>query len=80
MNHWQTEKMAEFHRQDILNDIEQIRLANLATQSRVYRPGLFTRTMHSFAVWMITTGKELHNRYEIPTAHSHQKASNSFAR
>jgi len=79
MNHWHTEKMAEFHRQDIVNDIEQTRLANLATQSRVYRPGLFTRTMHSFAIWMITTGKELHKRYELPAAHCHQKASKSFA-
>jgi len=80
MNHWHTEKMAEFHRQDIINDIEQIRLVNLATQSRVYRPGLFTRTMHNFAVWMITTGKELHNRYELPIAHSHHSPSKSFAR
>lgn len=79
MNYWTTEKMAEFHRQDIVNDIEQIRLVNLATQSRVYRPGLFTRTMHTFAVWMIATGKELHNRYELPATHCHKKTSNSFA-
>ena len=80
MNHWHTEKMAEFHRQDIINDVEQTRLVNLATQSRAYRPGLFTRTMHSFAVWMITTGKELHKRYELPTANSHHSPSKSFAR
>lgn len=78
MNHWHIEKMAEFRRQDILNDIEQIRLVNLATQSRVFRPGMFTRIMHSFAAWMISTGKKLHKRYELPTAHSHQSASRSF--
>jgi len=76
MNHWHNEYMAEYHRQDILNDSEQTRLA---MQSRVYRPGLFARTMHNLAAWMISTGKELHKRYELPTAHSHKRSS-SFAR
>jgi len=80
MNHWQNEKMAEFHREDLLHDVEQISLANLATQSRTYRPGLFTRVMHNIAGWMISTGRELHERYEIPSAHSHQTQSSSFAR
>jgi len=78
MNHWQNEKMAEFHREDLLHDVEQISLANLAMQSRAYHPSLFTRTMHSLASWLITTGKELHKRYELPTAHSHHSPSSSF--
>ena len=80
MNHWQNEYMAEYHRQDLIEQSKQIQLAHLATQSRVYHPGLFARTMHSFAVWMIATGKDLHNRYELPTAHCHQTRSNSYAR
>ena len=80
MNHWHNEKMAELHRADLINDSEQIRLANLAIQSRVYHPSLFTRTMHSIAGWMIVKGKKLHARYEIPTEHCHQVPSNSFAR
>jgi hypothetical protein len=80
MNNWHDEYMAEFHRKDLLNDSEQIRLGNLAMRSRVYRPSLFNRTMHSFAGWMISTGKELHERYEIPSTHCHRTTSNSFAR
>ncbi len=80
MNHWNNEKMAEFHREDILKDVEQTRLAKLAMQSQVYRPSLFTRTMHGVASWMILKGKELHARYELPAEHCHKMPSNSFAR
>ncbi|HEY5730008.1 MAG TPA: hypothetical protein VIS72_08145 [Anaerolineales bacterium] len=80
MNDWNNDYLAEFHRQDLLRETEQICLANLAMQSRVYRPSLFTRAMHGFASWMILAGKKLHNRYEIPTAHTHQTTSSSFAR
>ena len=80
MNYWHIEKMDEIHRTDLINDREQIRLENLVMQSRVYRPSLFKRTMHSIASWMILKGKELHARYELPTEHSHQMPSKSFAR
>jgi hypothetical protein len=80
MNNWHNEYMAEYHRNDLLDDNEQIRLANLAVHSHVYRPGLFTRLMHGFASWMISTGRELLERYEIPTAHCHQTTSSWFAR
>lgn len=78
MNHWHNDYMAEYHRQDLIDDSERVRLASLAKQSRVHAPGLFTRTMHNLAAWMISTGKELHERYELPNAHSH-KRSRSFA-
>ena len=66
MNNWTQEFMAEYHRQDILKEAEQIRLENFAIRSRVYRPGLFERTMFRFANWMIFTGKNLRKRYEVP--------------
>jgi hypothetical protein len=78
MNHWHIENMAEIHRKDLLFDGERHRLENSATNSRQNQPGLFTRTMHSLAVWMISAGRELHNHYELPTAHSHQNHSGSF--
>ena len=80
MNYWHIEKMDEIHRTDLINEREQIRLENRVMQSRAYRPSLFTRTMHSIASWMILKGKELHARYELPTEHSHQLPSKSFAR
>jgi hypothetical protein len=66
MNHWHNEFMAEYHRQDILKHVEQIRLEEIALQSRVYRPGFFARTMYKVANWMISTGKQLRKRYEVP--------------
>ena len=66
MNNWNNEYMAEYHRQEILDEVEQIRLERLVVGSRVYRPGVFERTMFNFANWMISTGKQLRKRYEIP--------------
>ena len=66
MHNWHDEFMAEYHRQDILKEVEHIRLERIALKSRVYRPGLFERTMYNFANWMISTGKQLRKRYEVP--------------
>jgi len=66
MNHWHNEFMAEYHRQDILNEVDHIHLETLAVGSRVYQPGFFARTMYNFANWMISTGKQLRKRYEMP--------------
>jgi hypothetical protein len=66
MNNWHNEFMAEYHRQDILKQVEHIRLEELAVKSRVYRPGFFARTIYNFANWMISTGKQLRKRYEVP--------------
>jgi len=78
MNHWNDEFMAEYRRQEILHEMEQIRLEKIAVRSRVYRPGLFERSMFNFANWMISTGKQLRKRYEIPTVDC-SKSPTSFA-
>lgn len=80
MNYWQDEKTAEYNRQRILEEVEQIRLERAALKSRVYRPGLFERTMFNFANWMISTGKQLRTRYEVPSTNCNQTTSESFAR
>ena len=79
MNHWNDEFMAEYHRQEILSEIEQIHLEKIAVSSRVYRPGLFERTMINFANWMISTGKQLRKRYEIPAVDCSKSRTGSFA-
>ncbi len=66
MSHWQINDMSESHRHRIIEEMEQIRLEDLALQSRIYRPRFFARTMFTFANWMISTGKQLRKRYEIP--------------
>ena len=80
MNNCHNEYMAEYHHRDLLKQSEQIKLANLAAKSRVYRPNLFTRAMFNFANWMITTGKQLRKRYEIPTVKCNNSPKGSFAR
>ena len=90
MNNWHNEFMAEFHRQDILEEAEQIRLERIALKSRVYRPRFYTRTMFNFANWMIATGKKLRKRYtrstpqsgsvdEVPAVDCSKKPTGSFA-
>ncbi len=80
MNHWQDEIHAEYHRQRILDEVKQIQLEKLALKSRVYRPGVFERTMFRFANWMISTGRQLRQRYEIPQANCNKSTSSGFAR
>ena len=79
MNYWQDEKTAEYNRQRIWDEVEQIRLEKLALKSRVYRPGLFERTMFNFANWMISSGKQLRKRYEVPSKNCTKTPSESFA-
>jgi hypothetical protein len=79
MNNWHDEYMAEYHRQEILDQVEQIRLEKIAVKSRVYGPGLFERTMFNFANWMISTGKQLRKRYEIPCVDCSNSSTRSLA-
>ena len=66
MKHWEDEFNAEYQRLQIAEEFRQIRLERSSLGSRLYRPGLFARTMFNFANWMISTGKTLRKRYEIP--------------
>ena len=75
MNFWMDEKTAEYNRQRIVDEIEQIRLERLVTKSRVYRPRFFARMMFSFANWMISAGKGLRARYEVPAVNCNKTES-----
>jgi len=81
MDNWHHELMTEYHRhhrQRMLEAVEQIRLERLALKSRVYRPGLFARTMYNFANWMISTGKQLRKRYQVPAVDCSKTRTESF--
>ena len=79
MNYFQDEYTAEYNRQRILDEVKQINLEKVALKSRVYRPGLFERTMFNFANWMVSTGKHLRKRYEIPSVDCSNSPSQNFA-
>ena len=71
---------AEYNRQRIVEEMEQIRLEKLALRSHVHRPGLFERTMFNFANWMISTGGRLRKRYEIPAMSCSHPPTETYAR
>ena len=79
MNFYQDELTAEYNRQRIVDEFEQIKLEKLARKSRPYRPGLFERSMFNFANWMIFTGKQLRRRYETPAANCNKRPTGNFA-
>jgi hypothetical protein len=86
MNNWQNEFMAEYHRQDILEEAEHIRLEKLALQPRANCPNLLERTTFTFANWMISRGKQLRKRYtlsspvdEAPAVNCSNSPAGSFA-
>ena len=79
MNYFQHEQTAKYNRQKIDEEITQIRLEQLALKSRPYKPGRFTRIMFNFANWMISTGKQLRKRYEVPVANCNNSPSKGFA-
>ena len=80
MNHYQDELTAEYHRQQIADEMKQIRLEQIALKSRPYKPGRYERTMFNFANWMISTGKQLRKRYEVPVTNCNKSHSKGFAR
>jgi hypothetical protein len=80
MNNWNDVYMAEYHRQDLIREAEQIRLEKLGMSSRVYHPNLFTRTMFKVGNWMIAKGRQIRQRYEIPAAACNNTPTESLAR
>lgn len=80
MNHWHLEVMAEIHRRGIQHEMRAIRLERQAQDARPYRPGWFSRAMFNLANWMITAGKQLRRRYEVPVVDCGRRTTRSFAR
>jgi len=79
MNHYQDELTAKYNQQRIQEELKQIRLEQFALKSRIYKPGRFEKMMFAFANWMISTGKQLRKRYEVPVAKCNKSPSKGFA-
>jgi hypothetical protein len=79
MNYHQDELTAQYNRQRVREDANLIRLENRAAHAKADHASLFTMTMHHISIWMISTGKNLHKRYDLPVTHSHRSPSGSFA-
>ena len=79
MNYFQDEHTAAYNRQRIKETFQQMQLEQLALKSRVYQPSRFGRLMFRFANWMISTGKQLRKRYEIPVTNCSSASSKRYA-
>ena len=79
MNPWQIELMAEYQRRQSWELKKQIRLEEMAHHARVHHPGIFERSMFKFANWMISTGKQLRKRYEVPAVNCSHPSTESYA-
>lgn len=79
MNHYYDERTAEYNRQRIHDEFEQIRLEQLTIKSQVYRPSRFEKLMFNFANWLISIGKRLRQRYEDPAVNRKTSSSKGFA-
>lgn len=78
MNHWQYEQykqIDEFYRQRVM---AELRAHKLVWQYRIYHPGSFERTMLKLANWMISKGKQIRRRYEIPSSNCSRTASGNL--
>jgi hypothetical protein len=79
MNHWQYEQYTQIdklYRQQMISEMQAQRLVQ---QYRIYHHGLFEQIMFNLANWMIGKGRQLRQRYEIPTTNCDQPASHSPA-
>lgn len=75
MNHLHYEqygKIDESYRQRMVAEFQAERLVQ---QYHVYHPGIFEKAMFKLANWMISAGKQLRRRYEIPPANCSQTTS-----
>jgi hypothetical protein len=57
-----------------------LQIERIALQSRANGSRFFERTMFNFANWMISTGKLLRQRYEIPIVNRNNSPRKSFVR
>lgn len=75
MNHLQYEQyrtIDESYRQRMAAELQAEKLVQ---HYRVYQPGLFEKAMFKLANWMISAGKRLRQRYEIPATNCAPTAS-----
>ena len=60
------EILMEERRADFRREMEQLRLEREAQITKPHKVNWLERRMHSFSMWMISTGERLHRRYHEP--------------
>lgn len=75
MNHLQYEQYKQIDESYRQRMAAELQAEKLVQQYRVYHPGIFEKAMFKLANWMISAGKRLRQRYEIPATSGAQTAS-----
>jgi hypothetical protein len=75
MNHLKYEQYKQIDESYRQRMVAELQAEKLVQQYRVYHPGIFEKAMFKLAIWMISVGKRLYRRYEIPATSCAQTAS-----
>lgn len=75
MNHLQYEQYKQIDESYRQRMAAELQAEKLVQQHRIYHPGIFEKAMFKIANWMISVGKRLRQRYEIPATSSAQTTS-----
>ena len=67
MQHQFSELLVAHKQADLQREIEQINLVREAESTSAPLQNWTNDKMHDFSVWMIRTGKRLHERYHTPS-------------
>jgi len=72
MNNWHNEYMAEYHRQELIDDSRQKHIEGPERRVHTHRPNLVTQIKFNLANWMIGKGEDLRGQHEARTfSHAH---------
>jgi hypothetical protein len=55
--------------------VAELQAEKLVQQYRVYHPGVFEKAMFKLGDWMISKGRQIRRRYEIPSPNCSQTVS-----
>ena len=75
MNHLQYEQYKQIDESYRQRMVAELQAEKLVQQYRIYHPGIFEKGMFKLAIWIISVGKRLYRRYEIPATSGAQTAS-----
>jgi hypothetical protein len=75
MNHLQYEQYKQIDESYRQRMVAELQAEKLVQQYRAYHPRMFEKAMFKLAIWMISVGKRLYRRYEIPATSCAQTTS-----
>lgn len=68
MNHLQYEQYKQIDESYRQRMVAELQAEKLVQEYRVYHPGVFEKAMFKLGNWMISRGRQILRRYEIPSS------------